>query len=68
MKHVTVRKRCPKCKKGELLATGLIISNSTSTLYENECDSCFERIQLDKGYPEAYNEYEESEIWEHWEK
>lgn len=48
MKCITIRKRCPKCKKGELVATGNAMSNSVGSSYQHRCQTCVDIILKEK--------------------
>lgn len=41
MKQVTVRKKCPDCKKGEMKATGNGVSTGYNSTWKHKCDTCY---------------------------
>lgn len=66
MKQVTKRKRCPICKDGELVSTGMALT-SNPPWYVHKCDKCFVSAHERNNYPMTYIEYEEHEKREDWE-
>lgn len=61
IKQVEVHKKCPKCGKGHMIATGKMIAKETLQ-FPHKCDKCGHKENYTNTYP--YSKYEYSEVKE----
>jgi transposase-like protein len=66
MKHITIKKKCPSCKDGEMQRTGVCYT-SYPALYGHKCDKCDKMGSYKNTYPYSYDEYDPTELEERWE-
>jgi phage FluMu protein Com len=66
MLHVTLRKKCPHCKKGEMIYTGHSFTTNVTT-WDHTCNLCHKADCYTFTYPRTFDEYERHEQEERWE-
>lgn len=68
MKQITVRKKCDRCKEGEMKRNGIGYSNSAASYYDHVCNNCGAYKSIaNESFPYTFVEFEEKEKEERWE-